>query len=252
MLVGNHYQISRPDVNGYAPNGYNRLATWNLPEESGKVLVNLDFATHYEQRHAGYGLGGGPGCPQLGVPNRDIQMPEQPGSLRLWRLVDGELVLMFSAPMCQLVGLEDVFVDGAGSHRLKGWIWDDNLGYTPITYTWDSTVQNYVASLLPTPTPPAQVASSVLLNPSVYSLASDALNAFEHGNYARVIENLNTSLQLESDDTLGLAQLHYIAAISFEALNRPDDALAQYVAIYEAAPDSSWGILAALHLELVP
>lgn len=45
--------------------------------------------------------------------------------------------------------------------------------------------------------------------------------------------------------------IHYYRALALEALNRPDEALAEYIAIYETAPDSAWGMLAALHLEKV-
>jgi hypothetical protein len=42
---------------------------------------------------------------------------------------------------------------------------------------------------------------------------------------------------------------YYLRALALEALNRPDEALAEYIAITEAAPESAWGMLAALHLE---
>lgn len=40
----------------------------------------------------------------------------------------------------------------------------------------------------------------------------------------------------------------YLTALAVEALERPDEALAEYIALYEAAPDSTWGMLAALHI----
>lgn len=43
----------------------------------------------------------------------------------------------------------------------------------------------------------------------------------------------------------------YYYALVLESRNRPDEALAEYIAIYEAAPESAWGMLAALHLERV-
>ena len=41
--------------------------------------------------------------------------------------------------------------------------------------------------------------------------------------------------------------LRYRRALALESLGRADEALAEYVAIYEAAPNSAWGMLAALH-----
>lgn len=48
-----------------------------------------------------------------------------------------------------------------------------------------------------------------------------------------------------------LTVAHYYRALTLEALNRPDEALADYVAIYTTVPESAWGKLAALHLECV-
>jgi hypothetical protein len=44
---------------------------------------------------------------------------------------------------------------------------------------------------------------------------------------------------------------HYLRALALEALGRDDEALAEYVTIYEAAPESAWGMLARLHLKAV-
>jgi hypothetical protein len=33
-------------------------------------------------------------------------------------------------------------------------------------------------------------------------------------------------------------------------MRRTDEALAEYVTIYDAAPESAWGMLAALHFEM--
>lgn|GEM_PF-1412570 len=41
---------------------------------------------------------------------------------------------------------------------------------------------------------------------------------------------------------------HY-RALAYQVLNRPDQARAEYIAIYPADPDSAWVLLAALHLE---
>jgi hypothetical protein len=42
--------------------------------------------------------------------------------------------------------------------------------------------------------------------------------------------------------------LHYYRALVLETLNRPDDALTEYVTVYKTYPASAWGKLAALHL----
>ncbi|MBE0690608.1 MAG: hypothetical protein IH587_10860, partial [Anaerolineae bacterium] len=57
---------------------------------------------------------------------------------------------------------------------------------------------------------------------------------------------LDSPLVTPTSDFAFLAR-HY-RALALEALGRPDEALAEYVAIYEAAPESGWGMLAALHI----
>lgn len=51
------------------------------------------------------------------------------------------------------------------------------------------------------------------------------------------------------EDDIDAARWHYWRALALEALERTEDALAEYVAIYEAAPESAWGMLARLHIE---
>ena len=48
-----------------------------------------------------------------------------------------------------------------------------------------------------------------------------------------------------------LLKWRYLAALTLETLNRPEEALVEYVAIHDAAPESAWGMLAALHFEVV-
>jgi hypothetical protein len=45
--------------------------------------------------------------------------------------------------------------------------------------------------------------------------------------------------------------LHYYRARALEELDRHDDAIAEYAAVYETESESAWGMLAALHLEIV-
>ena len=52
----------------------------------------------------------------------------------------------------------------------------------------------------------------------------------------------------EGIDPAFLLAVHYRRALILESLDRFDEALADYVAIYEAAPESAWGMLAALHI----
>ncbi len=60
--------------------------------------------------------------------------------------------------------------------------------------------------------------------------------------------------RLQYQNSLSATEIHetrYYRALALQALNRPDEALAEYVTIYETAPESAWGMLAALHIEKV-
>ena len=48
-----------------------------------------------------------------------------------------------------------------------------------------------------------------------------------------------------------LQEAYYWRALIYEALDNPDAALDDYVQVMTIAPTSTWGTLAALHLELV-
>lgn len=71
---------------------------------------------------------------------------------------------------------------------------------------------------------------------------------FASGDYANT---LLTAEQAVPYDEFDAVKFRYYRALALEFLNRPDEALAEYVVIYEAAPESVWGQLAALHLECV-
>jgi tetratricopeptide (TPR) repeat protein len=80
----------------------------------------------------------------------------------------------------------------------------------------------------------------------------DAYAALLRGEYQHVLAQVDTMLALPEADDRGYSyELTYIRAITLELMARTDEALAEYVALYEAAPESAWGMLAALHLEPV-
>lgn len=95
----------------------------------------------------------------------------------------------------------------------------------------------------PAPTPDTRTQEQIWLE------GGNLSDAFNKGYYELVLR-----ITVAHKDAGGEAdnmQMRYYRALALEALNRPDEALAEYVAIYEAAPESAWGRLAALHLERV-
>ncbi len=63
----------------------------------------------------------------------------------------------------------------------------------------------------------------------------------------RALELVDQRLNENKDDERTGFALRYRRALALESLGRSEEALAEYVAIHDAAPDSAWGMLAALH-----
>jgi hypothetical protein len=125
------------------------------------------------------------------------------------------------------------------------------IGENKITLTWDSERRDFVQPER-TKEPPAIDATP----DDLFSCArSDEATFFcgYNADYDIALQLSDVVIanppEIVDDDTL--MSIHYLRALALEALNRPDDALAEYIAIYESVPDSAWGLLAALHLETI-
>jgi tetratricopeptide (TPR) repeat protein len=92
---------------------------------------------------------------------------------------------------------------------------------------------------LPTPEPKYQNYAEAI-NMGDFQAALDLIdeNAAGNADYYR-------------DNPDSLYSYQYNRGYILEMLDRPDEALTEYIAIYEAAPESGWGMLAALHLERI-
>lgn len=74
----------------------------------------------------------------------------------------------------------------------------------------------------------------------------------KQSNYQDALSQIDFLLTSADERTTDYRQqLIYWRALTLELMGRTDEALAEYIAIYEAAPESAWGMLAALHLEVV-
>jgi hypothetical protein len=75
-----------------------------------------------------------------------------------------------------------------------------------------------------------------LVNEVDLEAKTDAVEGFLRGDL---------SWTLDGDSLQG----RYYYALALESLGRRDEAVAEYAAIYADAPESAWGVLAALHFE---
>jgi len=185
------------------------------------------------------------------------------GTLSLWRWQDGELVPLLLTPLCGWQDLTALFGDETDLHELHAakltLIGPDEMVITPVTYTWSDEAQTYVLSspAEATPTPMTAAPTEVPTQQLVYTLSdydySQLRAAFGAGNYESVIDIVDAAFAAEPERNAVWFEpaFRYYRAMALEALGRQDDALAEYVTIFEAAPESSWGILAALHLDVV-
>ncbi|MEM9951690.1 MAG: tetratricopeptide repeat protein [Chloroflexota bacterium] len=165
------------------------------------------------------------------------------GLYQIWQLNEGVPFSVFSYSLCEDVTFAEVLRDSEDSLYL----WQTGDCANSPTFTWqDGRYRaNDVSCYIVTPAydePTSQVKTDITY----------LLNALESKSpFLRFMENIENSLQrdfsliAEEDIPRG----RYAYALALEALNRPDEALAQYITIYESDPESAWGQLARLHLE---
>lgn len=205
-------------------------------------LATLDYViSHPYWLREGSDRGGGSVC-ETPLLNPDSYSAAYLG---IWRLVNDELERLFFGYVCEVGEIRD-FVD---DNTVKAWTAFDYDNLVEEIYTWDDAAQTFTAPPLTTPTTPYPVEETL---PSPQTILFEALGEYTNGNFSETLEDADSLLErttdIESDE---LSAARYYRALALEALGRTDEALAEYIAIYEAAPESAWGMLAALHLEVV-
>lgn len=223
------------------------------PNDSERLIANIDF--DMDQRsviNCGGACGGG-GNLSCTYGERESS-PRYPGDLTLWRLHNGELVNILLAPLCEAPELDNVLEIHAGGYQQSS----ENIDTTnviPAIYTWNEETEMIMLAEEPQITPTSDPISPIPIEQSdpVYTLHnfSTLRSAFVERDFALVVEIADEALASAIDDNQLAYAFRYYRALALEALDRPDEALAEYVAIYETAPDSAWGMLAVLHFEPV-
>lgn len=256
---GKTYQVSRlkgssdpafREADLRAPDNDNRYAVITLPDNAGRALVNVDMG--YDSYGAAIcgGCGGGPSidCSMTDYPEDQRTL----GDLSLWQVNSGTLTPLFFSEYCGKSSVESIFPNG--THELHAsketWYAESGAYIIPATYYWDSATKTYSLPPQPSDTPsPTETPYSPPLN-QTYNLYT-IQTALAQNQFNDVLTMTTALIDQPGDDYT--KQLHpayqYDRALALEALNRPDEALADYIAIYTTAPDSAWGKLAALHLE---
>ncbi|MBL8164134.1 MAG: hypothetical protein JNJ61_19250 [Anaerolineae bacterium] len=110
-------------------------------------------------------------------------------------------------------------------------------------YQWDDQQQRYVVTNIQ---PIRGKATNYALEPG--ETLWDALEQMREGNDQHALSIVEQGLRGQKVDKNTRTAMLYLRGLSLELLNRDAEAFAQYDEIYAAAPESAWGVLAALHL----
>lgn len=241
------YLFSRPAIR--REDDYTQIFTQALPDEQGTVIVDwayLDFEPNNLELYR-YDIRDD-ACEQ----KEQGKYQKTDGDVRLWRLEDGALVKLFAAPMCTK-RMPDVLFTGNG-HELHAASPIDRT-YRDAVYQWDSHKKTYVPPYISAPEETqGQLSHSPLLDGDLFNAFTlMQSNDYQQGDYTAALTSLDNLIAGASPDAhhVIVNALHYWRGMTLEALNRPDEALAAYVAIIEAAPESAWGRLAALYVEVI-
>jgi hypothetical protein len=250
---GSFYAISHPQI-AY-PDEHTQLAAWELPDEAGTALLRLYFDNQTLLSDRWYLTSGGGGGPRARCVDKQGNFVDDlnDGWLEIWQLQGKELTRTQQNIVCEAISISDLFPNGKGSKVLRVWYGhpgDDFTDY-PVhlaTLTWDSLQKQFIAPIEITPHQETDQGSQTSL--SVQDVRSKiGKNSFD----AALLTMIETLLKNTNSDMSPAekSELVYYRALTLEALNRADEALAQYSTIYSDAPSSSWGQLARLHIKAI-
>lgn len=219
-----------------------------LPKNSGIGIVQLQAGQDLPSYYGGYTCGASASV--LGL-------------LNIWQYVDNELTTTLYATWCDdYPTIDSMFDEDDGtrimyvhdiqdSGKVKEYIWDTESGrYIPPSEPQETTSETQNNSMaIPASTP---------TNEELHYLLGDGIRDY----YLRLDEQVSNAGDIEAKIAILDAEIHapymdypytlqYWKATILLDGGLEDEALAEFVAIYEAAPDSIWGKLAQLHFEEV-
>jgi hypothetical protein len=208
------------------PSDQIRIAAYPKPSGSGQFLVKL------ADQPDGY-------CP----------IPEEALTMRLYWIEDFSLRTVGNYVLCENKTLNTIFSDPQ-TFTAWGLPMGSNCSVqlrSEVTYTWNETEAQFIQS-----TPLPCIMDDTPNDQNLFScgLTGEGFCGFDLEDQ-EALEAIDAVLALppEFADDDFLLTLRYWRGLRLKALDRPDEALAEYVGIYEDAPESAWGMLAALHFE---
>jgi tetratricopeptide (TPR) repeat protein len=217
-----------------------------------EVILAFDgqMAQYLEARLAlAYALNG-----QLDAAQATLDSVEPDGQM-------GDLLLRLQAVSDQPQAMCRAAFDFFAETNRREDVWENPYEWTPENFHFGHDPDDPRNFPLPIPSQAGCDYQQTIESVSTQNLVADTmpdLGGFVHnGAYLRLmrgeyyealsqIDSLLASPETEND----ALQLTYWRALTLELMRRTDEALAEYVTIYDAAPESAWGMLAALHFEM--
>jgi hypothetical protein len=249
------YIISRPNVR--RPNQYSQLESYPLPQREGTSLVDWIYLDHHPTNVEAYYYDiNNVGSYSCSDTEHDIY-----GSALLWQLKGTELKQILDIPLCEQREISALFQNE--NQEIHAWslrsTYDHWANFAPTIFRWETLSHSYKPPMQITLTSTNNAHEDTTVLPASLSEAdlfnemSTITDEMWHKQYTEALERIDNALAHHVPNVLPLLTngLQYYRGITLEALNRPDEALVEYVTIYQNAPESAWGKLAALHLECV-
>ncbi|MBL8152691.1 MAG: hypothetical protein JNM70_00795 [Anaerolineae bacterium] len=256
--MDNGYRVSRPPIDPYRQ--AESLDVFRLPGEAGWGVVYFD-QDYFRQEYLGF-LDAPPWAfvyYRLGVGDPMISPFERcvgkdrfnPVKMTIWRVDDGAWWKIFSEGVCA-TNLSEAFPQGEGSVVLAGseTVYEDWYSGAEVrknlNFVWDPNIKWYVIVVTEEVDPDPNPTPMPYDPPKYYWI----WQAYEARDYAFIVENGAALINPQSSTAEERGwSYRYFRGLALEALDRPEEALAEYVALVENVPDSVWGQLAALHVE---
>jgi Tetratrico peptide repeat len=226
---------------------YAKVETVALPDGAGTAVVTFLAQANFAPGWGGFNCG-------------DVAML---GRFAIWQSTENGFYTTHSAPWCaDRPSVAELF----GQEDGRDILYTRNNSNEAVQYFWNETLQQYAL-------PAAQPANSttegtVLSNPPIQATPTELSNEdLYHGEsqkeyYERLDEQVRNAASVDEalailDAELNAPYMEYPQALQFwkatilREAGRDAEAVAEYVALYSAAPDNVWGKLAALHFEVI-
>lgn len=252
------YLISRPNVR--RPSDYAIIEPQTMELDGERLLIDWIYISRAEDQNFRMAYFYDMSTSRCVNPLAETQINFAWGNVRLWRLRAGALEQIVEAPLCEPGEIADLFSpDGSEFYAwalVRRGAYPAEDYYDTGTYQWDDQQRDY----LPPPLPESDTTSSAqplepisMTDAYVFEAILAAREQFIADDYAGALVTLEDALE-RHDPVVAQPMLdaaRFWRALVLEHLGREDEALETYVTLVREAAGTTWGQLAAMHIEPV-